>query len=207
MRQYQALGRWWGVPVRAHWSLLLVIPWYYLHSRSLYLSAIAFAPFTFLMLVHEFGHAVVARWHRLRVHQINLLFLHGQCVHEAPYCEADHVRIAWAGVGAQMIVLILALAVTVPARYAPLSAQFYLEPFLWMLVQGNLLIIAFNLIPVAPLDGHIAWRFVPTYLARLRARAKAVLRRKSTPTTKVDPAEAERIAADTIRKMMSKESA
>src|SRR6185436_7976307 len=137
-------------------------------SGSFYRSVIAFVPFSFLMVVHEFGHAAVARRHQLEVEQINLFFLHGQCIHETPHYEEEDIRIAWSGVGAQFIVLILALAATVPIRDAPLAVQFYLEPFFWVLLQGNLLIIAFNLVPIAPLDGHVAWRFVPACLARLR---------------------------------------
>jgi Zn-dependent protease len=207
MRQYLALGRWWGVPVRAHWSVLFAIPWYYLHSGSFRLSVIAFVPFGFLMVVHEFGHAAVARWQQLRVEQINLYFLHGQCIHETPHYEAEDVRIAWGGVGAQFILFVIALAATVPVRYAPPVAQFHLEPFFWVLLQGNLLLIAFNLIPIAPLDGHIAWRFVPGYLARLRPRARALFQKKPGPVKKTNPAQAEKIAADAIKKMMGKENA
>jgi len=137
--------------------VLLALPWFYYQTRSVSATAIACVAFSFLMVVHELGHAAVARWRNVEVDGIQLYFIHGLCTHEEPYHEEDDVLIAWGGVAAQFIVLVIAFGASLLlAAFAPFAYRLA-APLFRVLVQTNLLIIVINLIPVAPLDGAKAW--------------------------------------------------
>lgn len=161
MRSTWRLGDWLGVPIFLHWTVLLGLPWFLYRTRSVTDTAISFAAFFALLLVHELGHAAVATWRRVEVHRIELLFLHGFCVHDQPYDEEDDILIAWGGVAAQFVVFILALGFDM--LLGPRSPYTHPVTFsiLLVLIDTNLLIMIINLIPVAPLDGAKAWRCVP----------------------------------------------
>ncbi|HEX7237637.1 MAG TPA: hypothetical protein VF405_11790 [Gammaproteobacteria bacterium] len=207
MRSSWRLGRWRGVPISLHWTVLIGIPWFLYQTRSLAGTAIAFVGFLVLMLVHELGHAAVARWRRVDVDRIQLFFLHGTCtLNEAPYDELDDVLIAWGGVAAQFVVLVIALVADVLlAMFAPV-ARYFAWPLLRVLIATNLFMIVFNLIPLAPFDGAKAWRILPMLAEWWReTRFATSLRRRSAARererTKKLEASSERIAADIIDKL------
>ena len=110
MRSSWRLGQWRGVPISAHWTVLIGLPWFYYETRSLAGTAIAFVAFCFLILAHELGHAAVARWRRVEVESIRLFFIHGTCATAEPHYELDDVLIAWGGVAAQFVVLVIAFS-------------------------------------------------------------------------------------------------
>ncbi|HVJ30758.1 MAG TPA: Zn-dependent protease, partial [Gammaproteobacteria bacterium] len=82
MRSSWRLGQWRGVPISLHWTVFIGIPWFYYETRSLAGTAIAFVAFCFLILIHELGHAAVARWRGVEVESIRLFFIHGTCTTE-----------------------------------------------------------------------------------------------------------------------------
>ena len=212
MRSSWRLGRWRGVPISVHWTVLIGLPWFYYETRSLAGTAIAFVAFCFLILVHELGHAAVARWRRVEVDSIRLFFIHGTCsLREEPYYELDDALIAWGGVAAQFVVLVIAFSADLLlAGFAP-SAHWIASPVLRVLIGANLFIMIVNLIPVAPFDGFRAWRILPilrdwwqetSWAASLRRRSAA---RETARTRKLE-AKSERIAADIIDKLKKRKS-
>lgn len=162
-RGYWAIGKIGQIPFFCHWTLLLWLPWCWWRGDTVGETLLSFPAFILLMAVHEYGHAFAAKYKRVRVDAIKLYLFHGMCEHEQPYYETSHVFIAWAGVLAQLALLLLALALqTLLFRFAPLS-YFMLAPLFSVLITINCVIAAINLIPVAPLDGHIAWRIIPLF--------------------------------------------
>jgi len=206
VRSTWRLGRWRGVPVTLHWTVLLALPWFYYQTRSLSTTAISCLGFFFLLVVHELGHAAVAKWRNVGVESIQLFFMHGLCTHGEPYHEEDDVLIAWGGVAAQFIVLVLAFGTSMLlAAFAPFTHLLF-APLLGVLIQTNLLMIVINLIPVPPLDGAKAWRALPllrewaqhtSWGAGLRkvSAARARFRHKKLE------AKAQRITAEIIEKL------
>ena len=211
MRARWQLGQWRGIPISLHWTVFIGIPWFLWQTRSLTDTAIAFVAFLFLLLAHELGHAAVARWRRVEVDHIQLFFLHGYCAHEPPDYELDDVLIAWGGVAAQFIVLVVALVGDVLlATFWP-DARVLTSPLLRVLIGTNVLIMIFNLIPVAPFDGAKAWRILPILAEWAKDTAWAhKWRRRSAARnmarTKKLEAESERIAADIIDKLKKRKS-
>jgi Zn-dependent protease/predicted transcriptional regulator len=105
--------------------------------------------FTFVLL-HELGHAVVARRHGVEIEEIDLWLLGGVArMKQEPKTAKDELAFAAAGPAVTLvIVLILAglhavLPVSVPALTALVDYQLYV----------NVLILVLNMLPAFPLDG------------------------------------------------------
>lgn len=167
------IARWKDVPVVLHWSALLPLVWMTLKYRNITEAVVPFLAVLVLMLVHEWGHALAARRRGLEVTGICLYFMLGVCLHEDAEREEDDVFVAWGGVLAQMVLLAVSLVVLWAAgAFLPGSAR-VLMPVLFVFIHLNVVTAVINLIPVAPLDGHRAWRAVPLLWRRLRARSAA----------------------------------
>ena len=154
------IAHWKRIPIYAHWSLLIGLVWCWLRTHSVLWTLAVFAIFVGIMLIHEMGHAVAARLRRLYVVEIRLYLMHGLCVREATHREKDDVFVAWGGVAAQGVVLVLALATQfLFLKFAP-ATEHALRPLFDMLTLGNAVLIAINLLPIPPLDGFRAWRIL-----------------------------------------------
>jgi stage IV sporulation protein FB len=211
MRSTWRLGTWRGIPILLHWTVFLGLPWLYYVNRSVTATAIAFVALFVLLLAHELGHAAVAMWRQVAVGRIQLYFIHGSCTHEEPYYEEDDVLIAWGGVAAQLFLLIVALGAQLLVANFSLVASQLASPLFHVLIQTNLVIMVFNLLPLAPLDGAKAWRALP--LLQYRAQETswgASVRRLVAASRKVRErrleAKAARVADDIIERLKKRKS-
>lgn len=158
------LGRWFGIPVKAHWSVLVSVALFATLIAAVYLpearpgsstaaywaAGLVTAPLLFLtLLAHEVAHAVTARHHRIRVRRITLWMLGGltELEGEAPTPRADAL-IAAAGPAAS-----LALAAVCAAGAWLATSGSLVAAALGWLASINLVLGVFNLLPGAPLDG------------------------------------------------------
>lgn len=150
---YVRLFRVRGIPVRLHWSVALGMLW----VSGPHFRPAAWLGLALIILVHELGHAHLARRYRLKVHSIEMDALGGACVHEpARVAHQDHV-IAWGGVLAQALLLLAVLTLSAIGLWpgGSFGAQLH-----HTLTSTNLFIIAFNLLPFPPLDGASAWKLI-----------------------------------------------
>jgi membrane-associated protease RseP (regulator of RpoE activity) len=147
-----------GIPIRAHWTLPI---------GALIFSGFRFAPafwlaFFLLVLIHELGHATFVKAFRLRVIGIDITGFGGLCHWSGSATVAERGAIAWGGVLAQALLLVLTLAsVAIFGRPRTLYAAEIVSVFTYT----NVWLIGLNLLPVPPLDGAEAWSFVG-YLIR-----------------------------------------
>ena len=119
------------------------------------------------------GHAAVSRWRHVRVHGIELLLFHGRCRHALPRRQSDDVLIAWGGVAAQFVVLLLTWGVSVLLlHYAPPQMRWWALSTANLFAEVNIFTMLFNLLPIEPLDGAKAWRAIPLLYRRLRQSAR-----------------------------------
>lgn len=103
------------------------------------------------ILLHELGHAVVARRHGVAIEEIDLWLLGGVARMKGyPKAAADELRFALAGPAVTLAIAagFGALAVALPA-----SAPAALRAVIDYQVYVNTAILAFNLLPAFPLDG------------------------------------------------------
>jgi len=147
--------------IQVHWSVLIALPFAYAVGNNLLFGAIGFVSFLLLLIAHELGHAVAARSFKLHVSGIAIFPFHGQCHFEAPHYGLDHYLIAWAGVAAQALLLMVFTAVHMWGAHLPVAVQPFLTPFIFVFVWLNILIMMVNLLPLPGLDGYYAWRIVP----------------------------------------------
>ena len=121
------------------------------------------------VLLHEFGHAFMARQHGLHVHDVSLSAIGGVArMEQLPSNPRAEVLIALAGPAANLALVIalvpVVLLVGVLSSFSSLEdyARTVFDPSLSGLVStllyANLLIIVFNLIPAFPMDGGRVFR-------------------------------------------------
>jgi Zn-dependent protease len=167
------IGRFGGVEVRLHWSLIAVfalIVWSLADgvfpaenpglSDGTYLGAAVVAALLFLasILLHELGHSWVARREGIEVDSITLWLFGGVAEFKDRFSSAGaEFRVALSGplvsIGLGVLFMLIALA-GLPSAVDGAAA--------W-LGYINLILAAFNLLPASPLDGgrvlHAAlWR-------------------------------------------------
>jgi Zn-dependent protease len=171
-----------GSRVYVHWSVFAVVLLLALVSlRSPIYAAISIASYLAVIVIHETGHAWLARRLGYDVEAIRIGFFHGHCESDAPLTESDHVMIAWGGVLAQFIV---AIPILIAAKLSGKPDFGYAGPVVGILGQINVLIAVINLAPAPGLDGHTAWRAIPLlwqWQCARRTTRRSVSRLKRRP--------------------------
>lgn len=148
------LGRYFGIPVRAHWSMAFVAMLFGTNlaiALGIIPGIIATVAFFVSILLHEFGHALVARRYGVNTESIDLWALGGvaRLDRESPSPKADGL-IAIAGPAVSFIL---------GAATFGLAFVFDSRVLAWVGFV-NLLLAVFNMLPGAPLDGGRVLRAV-----------------------------------------------
>jgi len=159
-----------GARIYFHWSVFAVAGILLIASLDDPVHAIlAIVSYVAIIVIHECGHAWVARRRRYAVDELRIAMFHGRCIHESADYELDDVAIAWGGVLAQFAVAIPMLviaALTPPEMLGPAA------PAVMILGRVNVFLALINLIPANGLDGQKAWRVIPLARDWWRSRRK-----------------------------------
>lgn len=144
------VGRFGRAPIRVHWTTPIGV---------FVLTGLSFNPFDWiavllLLLVHEMGHAFLARRYRLHLLSIDLNALGGACRIAGDPTLSEAATVAWGGVVAQALLLVAALVVRGILHWV--TGVF--DGFFDVLITTNLVLIVLNLLPIRGLDGALAWR-------------------------------------------------
>lgn len=103
------------------------------------------------ILLHELGHAIVARRHGVEIEEIDLWLLGGVArMSSYPKTAEDELRFALAGPG---VTLAIAFVFALIAVSLPASAPQAVTAVIFYQLFVNVAILAFNLLPAFPLDG------------------------------------------------------
>lgn len=136
-------------PISLHWSAALGA---LIFGRG---TVGGFIGFVTLVLIHEIGHAVLVRARRLHAHEIVVHAFGGVCRYEGGWgTPFDHAIIAWGGVAAQAILLVVAFVAARTLEPGP----GIVSDLAYVLVVPNALMIVLNLLPIPRLDGRLAWQ-------------------------------------------------
>lgn len=161
------IGRIAGIPIFIHWTFLVLLAWigYSQYARSGDLSA-ALAGIGFVLAVfgcvvlHELGHALAARRYGVPTADITLLPIGGVArLQRIPEHPAEELVVAVAGplVNVAIAGVLLAIGVRLPAEtivMTPSGPQVAITAsFLSRLLQVNVFLVLFNLVPAFPMDG------------------------------------------------------
>ena len=198
-QNYWQLGRWAGVPVSMHWTVLIAFAWLYLIFWDLLATAIAAVAFFALLVAHEFGHVAVLRLKKIAVESIELNGLHGRTAHGWAG-EADDILVAWGGVAAQLVVLLLALLamLLVPLPSLP-GLALVTGPILFVFIKLNVFLMVVALLPLGPFDGHRAWAVIPWLRNKLRQRRRTASNVKHFPEKKLSPEKRRQLEAQSTK--------
>ena len=168
------LGNVFGIPVRLHWTFLLV-PYLYilLVPTSPLLAVLNVLALFGTVFLHELGHSLVARHFGIRVVDITFWPLGGMArMTDVPESSRIEGLVAIAGPAVNYALALLAVAGSTLAHFLGLDALGV--ALLWFMLM-NLLMGTFNLLPAFPMDGG---RILRAWFARstdwVRATEQAV---------------------------------
>jgi Zn-dependent protease/CBS domain-containing protein len=134
-----------GVPIRAHWTLLIILPYlavaYAARLGTSWMAGLALAIGLFVSVaIHELAHTFVATLAGGRVREITLMMLGGVSqITRMPQKRGIEAVIAAVG---PIVSVILGLLLILPRNQ-----------FTFLLGEMNIAIGVFNLLPAFPLDG------------------------------------------------------
>lgn len=169
------LFRLFDIEVKVHWSFILILVYgafAYGNEASNQVVGILFGILTILLLflcvtLHEFGHALVAQYYKVRVPHITLLPIGGVAsLERMPDKPSQEFFIAIAGPLVNVIIALILMPIIgvagsfTGAEYSysieSIMAQLQRPSFFGLLVylfSTNILLAVFNLIPAFPMDG------------------------------------------------------
>ncbi|HSS26519.1 MAG TPA: hypothetical protein VLL50_01065 [Usitatibacter sp.] len=169
---YWRLGTWGRIPVAMHWTVLLAFAWMYLVFWSLPGTLLGAAALFAVMIIHEMGHVLVLRRRKVPIDSITFFGVHGTTSH-VPSSQGIEIAVAWAGVVAQVVLLVITLSVaplldfsSVPALLAWAWGVIYL-----VFTKLNVFLMVIALLPIGPFDGRAAWSIF-SYVKAVRRRKR-----------------------------------
>jgi Zn-dependent protease len=155
-----------GVDVYVHWSIFaFAVVFLAGTTRQLTSTLIGMAAYLALLILHESGHLFMARRRGYQAFSMALYPIFGLASFEAPDSRIDRALIAWGGVLAQAVVAVPLTLYIILAGYTPFEP---INAALVILGGYSLLVAAFNLLPIRPLDGSRAWDIIPAWFEQRR---------------------------------------
>jgi Zn-dependent protease/CBS domain-containing protein len=178
------IGRFSGIDVRVHWTFFLLLAFFafigYQASGSLMgalTATVTIVALFFCVLLHEFGHSLVAQRLGIGIHSITLLPLGGVSNFESlPEKPADEVKTTIAGPLVNVVLALVFFGVGLLFGAVPrVPADPFMDigsvgQFFFYLGYLNVVLAVFNLLPAFPLDGgRILRALLATRLGAIRA--------------------------------------
>ncbi len=156
------IARIYGIPIRVHLTLLLVLPIIAVDfargmgSNSFFWGLVSAVGLFASVALHELGHSLVAKAKGCRVREILLLPIGGMAqLNRMPSRPQDEFQVAIAG---PLVSLVLALAGRYVGAVAYEIGLRHLGLVLSLLGSVNLMLVLFNLLPSFPMDGGRIFR-------------------------------------------------
>lgn len=186
MKANLSLGRVSGIKIKIHWTFFFLIAWIVLDelkrggsSDSIFFN-IAFVLAVFLCVVlHELGHALMAKRFGIKTENITLLPIGGMAnLDKIPESPKQEILVVIAGPLINVIIAIFLYCV-VPVKELfeesftnayEIFSGFSIQNFLFFLFIVNVCLVIFNMIPAFPMDGG---RLLRAILAMKIKRTKA----------------------------------
>ncbi len=155
-----------GVDVFVHWTVLVIAVFMIVGAfQRPGLTLVGLFSYLSVLLLHETGHLIAAHQRGSEVFSIKLYPVFGVTCFQVPWSRLDHCVIAWGGVAAQALVaipLVLWVELFGFTPFQPVNAALAILGFF------SLGVALFNLLPIPPLDGAIAWGLIPALIERAK---------------------------------------
>lgn len=180
VRSFQ-IGKLFGIPLYLHPTFFLLPAWLLLVNGdagmifSLFLLLCVAGVFACVVL-HELGHALMARWFGISTESITLYPIGGVArLHRMSEKPFEEICIALAGPAVNLVLAVL-LAPLAIATFGPATIQEVgVNRFVSELLRANVALLLFNLLPCFPMDGGRVLRaLLAWWKGQLRATEIAV---------------------------------
>jgi Zn-dependent protease/predicted transcriptional regulator len=161
MRWSYRIGSIAGTDIKVHVTFLLIVGWWALIGYSeaglsgALLRALALLALFTCILLHEFGHILMARRFGVRTPDVILLPIGGVArLERIPDEPRQELLIALAGPAVTLVIAgVLVAALRLSGSHASVLQLTENQPFLAQLAAANIYLLLFNLIPAFPMDG------------------------------------------------------
>lgn len=178
------LGKLFGIDVYLHFTFLLLLAflgftyWRETQNIAATLQGVAFIVALFgCVVLHELGHALMARRYGIQTHDITLLPIGGIArLAKMPEKPMQELWVALAGPAVNVVIaIILLVGLAATGGFTPVEQLVVTGGSFWQrLLMLNLMLVAFNLLPAFPMDGGRVLRaLLAMRLGRRRATAIA----------------------------------
>lgn len=157
-----------GIEIELHWSLLLLLLLIFLADGID--AALSILLIFLFVVLHELSHSYISIKNGIEVRKITLFPIGGMAqIDEVSVPPDVEFKLAIAGPLFNFVVIAIALPLTFLTAVEPINS------FLWIIIQINLVLGVFNLLPAIPLDGGRIWRsWREKKVGHLRATVDAV---------------------------------
>jgi Zn-dependent protease/predicted transcriptional regulator len=186
MKNALHLGRYFGIPVSIHWTFIFILiffGWRGISSGLSTAATLAFLGFILLLflcvLLHEFGHALMAKKFGIKTHSIVLLPIGGVAsLEKMPDNPKEELLVAIAGPMVNIVIAILLypfqdytlLFPTNGAETVLFKAEIhYVISYLFVV---NITLVIFNLLPAFPMDGGRIFRAILSFFMQAHKATK-----------------------------------
>jgi Zn-dependent protease/CBS domain-containing protein len=156
------IGRLAGIPIYVHWTFLILIAWILFsgvsqgQSVGQALASVGFVLSLFgCVVLHELGHALTARRFGVPTSDITLLPIGGVArLQRIPERPGQELLVALAGPAVNLAIVIVLLTAGVRFAVGVNEPKHLVEAGFWpKLLEVNLFLALFNLLPAFPMDG------------------------------------------------------
>lgn len=182
------LGQIKDIPIYIHWSA----PFGAMCISGLKFLPLMWLAYLLLILIHELGHAAALKYCRYQVTKVTMDGLGGKCHWIGSATWKETLLISSGGILAQLVVLAVGIAYMIIMSPIPLSSDYLLQ-VLNVATLINILLIAFNLLPIQTLDGDTIWPL----LIRL---IKSKIGKYKTKESKISPTYLQGVKAEKAAK-------
>ncbi|MDB9720974.1 site-2 protease family protein [Winogradskyella sp.] len=186
MKTNLSLGKVSGIRISVHWTFSLLIVWIVFdelkrggNAKSILFNITFILAVFGCVVLHELGHALMAKRFNIKTEKITLLPIGGMASFEKlPESPKQELLVVIAGPMVNMVIAILLYFIVPVQRFMQLDftetfevlMRYNIQSFLFFLFIVNIGLVIFNLIPAFPMDGG---RILRALLALKIGRVKA----------------------------------
>ncbi|MSR64912.1 MAG: hypothetical protein EXS18_03925 [Verrucomicrobiae bacterium] len=150
------IGQWFGINVRLHFTFVIFAFWRLQNAGHIGYGIAYIAGLYLCILLHEFGHALAARWCDGEASEILLWPLGGLAFCRPAFNPTAHLITTVAGPFVTLVLWLLFGGLQLSLK-AIAGHGVYLPGYVYWFVSAmrdlNLLLLLFNLLPAFPMDG------------------------------------------------------
>jgi Zn-dependent protease len=170
MRMSWNLGKVAGIDIFLHPTLLLLLGVFYVFDHGLTAVALALVLFS-CVLLHELGHALMARQFGIETEDITLYPIGGVArLRRMPRSPGAELAIALAGPAVNVVIAGVLALVWFSGIFGGVWEPSAIESLLIPAIKINAMLAVFNLVPAFPMDGGRVLRaLLSSWMGRVRA--------------------------------------